>query len=322
MMALDAIRHFVIDPIAKRSPALFLFHAAQVLHERTGGHADQTVLRVLAQLRRPVALPPSMLIAQGEIERAVSTLRACGWWLMPRRLDDRDIAEIREFAFATPAYATQFEEQITIDERHPPQVHSRYEWRMSDLVQLPAVQRLLRDSALHRIAQDYIGCRPTLTSVTLWLDPVSDSPAPAHVYHYDNDGPGFLKFFIYLSDVDSETGAHTYIQGSHGHRKPEVFRQSRRYERDELLRHYGAENEIVFAAPAGTILAEDTAGFHRGMDPKRDYRLLLQLQYSAIDIPHAEENFSPVPRVEIPQIAPGIATIARKFVRSADRVRS
>jgi hypothetical protein len=294
-MALDAIRHFVIDPIAKRSPALFLFCAAQILHERTRGHADRPLMRILSKLRPTVDLPSSTFIEEVEIDHAVSTLRARGWWLMPRRLDDGDIAEIRQFAFATPAFATRFDERIAIDER----------------------QRLLRDSAFHRIAQDYIGCRPTLTSVTLWLDPVFDGPAPAHVYHYDNDGPGFLKFFVYLSDVDAETGAHTYIQGSHGHDKPEAFRRSRRYERDDLLRHYGADNEIVFAAPAGTILAEDTAGFHRGMDPKRGYRLLLQLQYSAIDIPHAEEFATTVRPIRLPGLAAGIAAIARKFVRAA-----
>jgi hypothetical protein len=317
VVTLDAIRHFFIDPITKRSPALFLFRAAQILHERTRGHVDRPLMRILSKLRSPVALPSSIFVKQGEIERAVAALRARGWWLMPRRLDGRDIAEIRQFAFATPAFATRFDERIAIDEEQPPQNHSRYEWQMKDLLQLPAIQRLLRDSSLHRIAQGYIGCRPTLTSVTLWLDPVFDGPAPTRVYHYDNDGPGFLKFFIYLSDVDSETGAHTYIQGTHGHNKPEAFRRSRRYERDDLLRYYGADNEIIFAAPAGTILAEDTAGFHRGMDLKRGYRLLLQLQYSAIDIPHAEEFATTMRPVRLPGLADGIAAIARKFVSAA-----
>ena len=312
---LDAVRHFVIEPIANKSPALFLLRVAQILHERTRGRSDRLLNRILSKIRPKVALPPSEFIKSGEVERAVAALCADGWWLMPRRLDDLDIAEIRRFAFTTPAYATRFDERIAIDEVQPPRGHSRYSWRMSDLLRLSAVQRLLQDSALHQIAQCYIGCRPTLTSVTLWLDPVFDGPAPAHVYHYDNDGPGFLKFFIYLSDVSAETGAHTYIQGSHGRDKPEKFRLSQRYERDDLLRHYGADNEIVFAAPAGTILAEDTAGFHRGMDLKRGYRLLLQLQYSAIDIPHAEEFISPVPKVKIPGLAPGIAAITCKFAR-------
>ena len=315
-MAFDAVRNFIIEPIANKSPALFLLRVAQVLHERTGGYTDHLLMRILSKLRPKVALPTSALIDPSEIERAVAALRARGWWLMGQRLNDQDIAEIRRFAFSTPAYATRFDEHIAIDEEQPPQDHSRYEWRMSELLQLPAIQRLLRDSALHHIAQRYIGCRPTLTSVTLWLDPVFDGTAPAHVYHYDNDGPGFLKFFIYLNDVGAETGAHSYIQGSHGRKKPETFRISRRYERDDLLRHYGADNEIVFAAPAGTMLAEDTAGFHRGMDPKQGYRLLLQLQYSAIDIPHAEEFCSPVPKADIPDLAPGIAAITRKFLSS------
>ena len=313
-MAFDAIRHFVTEPLANKSPNLFLFRVAQILHERTRGHTDHLFIRILSKLRPQVALPPSAFIEAEEIERAVADLRARGWWLMPRRLDDKDIAEIRRFAFSTPAFATRFDERIAIDEKQPPQDHSRYEWRMSELLKLPAVQRLLQDGALHQIAQSYIGCRPILTSVTLWLDPVFDGPSPAHVYHFDNDGPGFLKFFVYLSDVDSETGAHTYIQGSHGHDKPAAFYRSQRYEREDLRRHYGADNEIVFAAPAGTILAEDTTGFHRGMDPKRGYRLLLQLQYSAIDIPHAEEFFRRVPKVEIPGLNPGIAAIARKFI--------
>ena len=314
-MAFGAIRHFIAEPLANRSPRLFLFRVAQILHERTRGRADRVFIRILSMFRQPAALPPSALIAAEEIERAVADLRARGWWLMPRHLAAEDIAEIRRFAFSTPAFATRFDERITIDEAQPPQDHSRYEWRMSELIKLPAVQRLLRDGAFHQIAQSYIGCRPILTSVTLWLDPVFDGPAPAHVYHFDNDGPGFLKFFIYLSDVDAESGAHTYIQGSHSHHKPEAFHVSQRYERDDLRRYYGADNEIVFAAPAGTILVEDTTGFHRGMDPIHGYRLLLQLQYSAIDIPHAEEFFSRVPKVEIPGLAPGIAAIAHKFAR-------
>ena len=316
-MAFDALRHFITEPLANRSPRLFLFRLAQILHERTRGRADRLLIGILSVLRPPAALPPSAFVAVEDIDCAVSDLRAKGWWVMPRRLAPEDITEIRRFAFSAPAFATRFDERIPIDEDQPPQQHSRYEWPMSELIKLPAVQRLLQDGALHQIAQRYIGCQPILTSVTLWLDPVFDGPSPAHVYHFDNDGPGFLKFFIYLSDVDSETGAHTYIQGSHSHHKPEAFHLSRRYERDDLMRYYGADNEIVFAAPAGTILAEDTTGFHRGMDPIRGYRLLLQLQYSAIDIPHAEEFFSRLVKVEVPGLAPGIASIARKFLRPA-----
>lgn len=311
--ASEFLQQFVIEPLRKRSVALFLFRLAQLTHERTGGRFDGACVRLIAAIRPKAALPKPMMMDETAIAASAAALRARGWDILPARLSPDAIAEITQFAFSTPAYARSPTERIPVSAAAPPRDQPRYEWRMGDLLRLGAVQSLLRDGTLHRLAQDYIGCRPVLTSVTLWLDTVHKGAYDAHVYHYDNDGPAFLKFFIYISDVDVDSGAHTYIQGSHSHRKPARFRRSRRYDRDELLAHYGSGNEIVFAAPAGTILAEDTAGFHRGMDPTARPRLLMQLEYAAIDIPHIEEFELGVPKVAIAGLLPGAAHIARKF---------
>jgi hypothetical protein len=228
-------------------------------------------------------------------------------------MSKKDIAELNSFAFSTPAYTDICTHKVAPDLILSRQ-HPRYQWPIADLLKVPAIAKLLKDSALHHIAQDYLKCHPILTSVTIWLDGVYNGAFDAHVYHYDNDGPGFLKFFIYLSDVDRETGAHTFIQGSHDRKKPARFRRARRYSSDELLDHYGLQNEVVFSAPAGTIIAEDTAGFHRGMDPQKSYRLLLQLEYSVLDIPHIEEFTVGIPKIEINEVDPAIAAIVRKFV--------
>lgn len=314
--ASDILRQFVIDPLRHRSAALFLFRLSQLAHERLAGRIDSHVVRALAALRRTAVLPSSALMGADAIATTVAALRQRGWDILPARLPPEAIAEIERFAFSTPAYARSPAERIVLSAFAPPRDEPRYEWRMGELLQLGAVQALLRDGALHGIAQDYLGCRPVLTSVTLWLDTIHDGAYDAHVYHYDNDGPAFLKFFIYISDVDADSGAHTYIQGSHSHRKPARFRRSQRYEREDLLAYYGPDSERVFAAPAGTILAEDTAGFHRGMDPKTRPRLLMQLEYAALDIPHAEEFVLGAPKVAIAGLAPGAARIARKFVRA------
>lgn len=314
MAGVSAIfRQFVLDPLERRSPSLFVFRLLQLLHERAQGRLDRPVVGMISMLKPKVRLPSSALIDDGAIGTTVEMLRKRGWDILPFQLAPQSIAEIAQFAFSTPAYALDPTERIAIRESEPPQDHPRYEWRVGELIQLPAVQRLLRDSALYHVAQDYLGCRPVLTSIGLWLDVVHDRPYDAHIYHFDNDGPAFLKFFVYLSDVDVKSGAHTYIQGSHGHVKPEKFRRSRRYDRDDLLYHYGPESEIVFEAPAGTILAEDTAGFHRGMDPTARPRLLMQLQYAAINIPHVEEFALKVPRARIEGISREVAHIARKF---------
>jgi hypothetical protein len=267
--------------------------------------------RALSTFKRKAPLPQSRLMDDRSIDSSVATLKERGWDILPWRLAADDVAELLRFAFTTTAYAVDPAENVVITEGNIPRENGRYMWRMSDLIRIPAVQRLVADGALHRIAQEYIGCQPILTSITLWLDTLSERKVSAHNYHYDNDGPSFLKFFIYLNDIDTD-GAHTFIQGTHRHAKPRQFDRAGFYDQDKLLNFFGAENEIVFTGPAGMILAEDTAGFHKGTTPK-NYRLLLQLQYATLDIPHQEEFAGLVGKVRLDGLDPGIKRIARKF---------
>jgi len=308
-----SLRYLVAEPAKDGSFSLFLFRIAQILHERAHGRIDAALCRLAAAFKPKSALPPSRLTDGSAIVATVASLKRRGWDILPWRLAAADLDEIRRFAFTTPAYADDPARPVTITASQVPRDRPRYVWPISEFIRVPAVQRLVADGALHRIAQEYLGCRPALASITLWLDPAYDGKYDAHIYHYDNDGPRFLKIFIYISDVDADTGAHTYIQGSHAHIKPDRFHLSRRYERGDLLSHYGEENEIVFAAPAGTILAEDTAGFHKGTTVRRDYRLLMQLVFGAIDIPHAEEFTCGIAPAKIGGLAPAIRRIARKF---------
>lgn len=311
--AVKAVQQFVIEPLRKRSSALFFLQLVQLLNDRTGGRYDPAIQSAFSKLRPKVPLPNSRLMDDSDIASCVSSLHSRGWNILRQRLPDADVAELRQFAFSTPAYADSPTGRIVITEYNIPYAHGRYMWRISDLIRVPAVQRLITEGAFARIAQDYIGCEPLLTSVTLWLDPVFDKVHAAHVYHYDNDGPTFLKFFIYLSDVEGDSGAHSFIQGSHPHRKPPLFGRAGPQPRETLLEYYGAENEMVFSGPAGLILAEDTAGFHKGTTPIQGYRLLLQLQYAAMDIPHDEEFALGIERVRLKDVDPALKRIARKF---------
>lgn len=309
----NATRQFILDPLEKRSPALFLFRLSQIFHERSKGRYDNQIRGVLSRFRPKVDLPTSNLLKDEELQTTVAALDKHGWRIIPWRLPPADIAEIKAFAFSTPGYADNQNERIRIREDRVPNDHGRYQWRMHELIRVPAVQRLIADSALHRIAQSYLRACPVLTSITLWLDPPHKGHFEAHMYHYDNDGPAFLKFFIFINDIQAQAGTHNYIQGSHHHVKPDGFGISRRYERDELLDFYGVGNEMVFSGAAGTILAEDTAGFHRGITPTAGYRMLLQLQYGVIDIPHVEEFTPEFARFHGLPLDRSIKKIARKF---------
>jgi len=310
------VQSFLLDPIRFRSPALAKFRIFQLLHERTNGSFDRLYCKWRALVSPKVALPQSQRMDQPAIFQALEELKQEGCVVLPFRLSADEIAEITNFAFTVPAYATDVHQRITVVRGDIPSGHGRYYWPMSELVKCPAVKKLLSDGAFYSIAQGYLGSRPILAHVTLWLDPVYAGYYDPHVYHYDNDGPGFLKYFLYITDVTKETGAHRFIKRSHSHTKPEQFKLSRRYEDTELLDFYGADNEVVFEGPAGIIIAEDTAGFHRGTTLKRDYRLLMQFQFSLIDIPHDEDLAGVTKPTAAPGLNTNIASIARKFFRA------
>ena len=125
---------------------------------------------------------------------------------------------------------------------------------------MPAGQRLGRDVVEH---------------------PYRESPSSeaAQLFHFDMDRLKFIKFFIYLTDVDEEHGPHVYVARSHV-RKPSLVRRDGRIVDEEILSAYGADAIVEITGPQGTILAVDTRGFHKGRAPEAGDRLMFQVEYA------------------------------------------
>jgi hypothetical protein len=300
----NPLDYFLLEPLRLRHLGLWKFRVAQVLHERTNGGFDAWYINRSRRQRPPRNLGTPRFVDTANVSRIVQELNKDGCAILPRRLPDSDIKEIADFAFSTPAYAVDPAKKIAITPDAIPRDTARHGWDMKQIVQIPAVQRLLLDPAFSQIAQDYLKATPVLSNITLFIDAPSDKKFGAHEYHYDNDGPGFLKFFFYLTDVEPDTGAHCFIKGTHGHKKPEAFRISKLYDDQTLHDFFGKENEVMFTAPKGTIIAEDTAGFHRGSTVLRNYRLMMQFQFSVLDIPAQEEldgRLSPAKLAHVPE---------------------
>lgn len=311
----NAIDYFVLEPLRLKHLGLAKFRVAQVLHERTNGAFDEWYVKRSRRRNPPKTLGRPEFLDAAAIGDVVRELDRDGCSVLPRKLSDGDIQEIADFAFATPAYAVDPNKRVAIKPDSIPRDTARHVWDIQEIVRIPAVQRLLLDPAFHQIAQDYLKATPVLSSVTLWIDAPADKKFGAHQYHYDNDGPGFLKFFFYLTDVEPDTGAHCYIKGTHGHRKPEPFRISKVHEDDkELLDYYGRDKEVMFVAPKGTIIAEDTAGFHRGSTVLRSHRLLMQFQYSVLDIPSLDELQGRLAPVTLPHVPAPLRPILAKHI--------
>jgi hypothetical protein len=310
---LQAFQNFVGEPLRRRRFDLAWYRLTQLLHDRTNGAFDALYMRAAKFLRRKVALPASAQMPAEGIADVVQRLKRDGYMILPGRLSAQDIDAISAFAFSTPAHGYDVNKDVMVSPGNIPPGEARYSWWMHDLVRLPVVQRLIAEGPYCAIAQEYLGCQPVLAHITLFLDAPFEGRFGAYDYHYDNEGPGFLKFFFFLTDVEVGTGAHYFIARTQAHRKPNRFARATHYEEDNLFGLYDREQEIVVRGPAGTILAEDTAGFHRGSKIVRDYRLLMQVEFSVVDVPTEWELVRKLAPIPLPGLHPGIASIARKY---------
>lgn len=317
MQIADAFESFVAEPVRRGRPDLALYRLSQLLHDRTNGKFDKLFMSVVPHLKPRQALPGSADLTPPERDAAVSDLRRDGYRILPFRLAERDIAEIRSFAFSTPAFGNSLQQRHAVSDRNIPAGIPRFTWPMWELARLPAIQRIVLAGPYCDIAQEYLRCRPILAHVSLWLDAPSTDRFEPYLYHYDNEGPGFLKFFLFLSDTVPGTGAHHFVVGSHHPSKPASVSRAGLYSDEQIFAAYSKQNEMIAQGPAGTVLVEDTKGFHRGSQIERDFRMLLQLEYSVIDVPTEQELALPNAPIPISGLNPAVASIARKFYSRA-----
>lgn len=248
----------------------------------------------------------------------VQQVREHGYLVKNAALPEQTCDRLMAFALATPAVVRPMDgeaksgverlERVNLE--NPSAV--RYDYKVADLLANPDFQSLLADSSLLALAESYLGAAPKLDVLSMWwhtgFHDRPDSEA-AQMYHFDLDRPRWLKIFIYLTDVGLQNGPHSFIKGSHCIGAiPDKFLQ-RGYVRlndAEVLNEYGAEREIVFTAPRGTIIAEDTIGLHKGGVVTGGARLLLQLQFSS-SLFGARYPKSTLPSVRVPTLQRMIA---------------
>jgi hypothetical protein len=148
-----------------------------------------------------------------------------------------------------------------------------------NVVAAPHALEIANNPVLLETVAANLGAKPTISYMTAWWStPAGDGTAQhAENYHRDVDDFDFIKFFLYLTDVDEEAGPHVYVRGSHVANKLTTIR---RYEDAEVHAAFGRDSEVRFTGQAGACFLEKTYGFHRGYPPKSKSRLIFQVLYS------------------------------------------
>lgn len=234
-------------------------------------------------------------------------------------VDHRTVEEIRDYLSDKPGAA--------IGERFARTEYGRvedltrelkFEYPTSLILDAPHVLRILTSDEIVAAAFHYLRSEPIFAGLKAWWSlPEPDAPeeklsGAAQLYHFDYDYPAFIKFFVYLTDVEIDDGPFTYIEGTHIE-KP-IWSDDRCSDQ-LLLRTYGlAAAERPLTGPAGTLVAADTSGFHKGSPVRANPRLILEVEYAvsrlgaswAIDAhPRALRPMSPFPHTFDLFCAPG-----------------
>jgi hypothetical protein len=262
----------------------------------TGGRFNDWASGLIRAKSRPLALPaPIGLLGDlrgAALKTHTETLRRNGYVLFPKAVPDAVCDRLMHFALETPALVRRMDHEpggqpprrAFFDPDRPLAV--RYDYPVEALLNNVDVQAMLSDPSLLALAQSYLGSRPRADVLSMWwhtnFHARPDSEA-AQFYHFDLDRIKWFKVFVYLTDVGPDNGPHSFIEGSHrtgGIPQSMLRRGYVRLSDDEVLGHYGAGREVVFAAPRGTVIVEDTRGLHKGNPVRGASRLILQLQFS------------------------------------------
>jgi ectoine hydroxylase-related dioxygenase (phytanoyl-CoA dioxygenase family) len=292
---LNVLRGAVVFALSKTTPP-GSYQAFIRLFCRTGGRSNDIMTRAIALMDRPLEFPkPAGQLGIHDFRDAKSAadqIRTQGYFVFPHRLADDVCERLLRFALSTSAAIrpmsgtpqTSAPCRSVYDRARPMAV--RYDFDTSDVLACEDVQDLMANPSVLNVAQQYLGSTPIADVTSMWWHTAfSDQPdeEAAQFFHFDMDRIKWLKFFIYLTDVNAENGPHHFVAGSHRTGGIPAALLAKGYSRltdDEVSQNFTPERLIEFVAPRGTILAEDTRGLHKGLEVRKGDRLMLQLQFS------------------------------------------
>ena len=279
--------------LGRRSRPYTLVGIAAV-HARTNGRADRLLSRIVTLIERrldrnsPVRSREGDAVSGEPIEPLIAGLQKDGIVTLQARLDPGDCAELMALATRAEADVVQDEGPTgrgVYDSRSRKEA-AHYKFSAETLLTSDVVQRLVTDPFLLRLAQSYFGSVPVLSYVTMWWSTCRDSPGGSYLaqrFHFDDNGLQWLKIFVYLTDVDADSGPHSYIKGTHAPGSDAgslLKRGAIRLSDEEVIGSFPPDRLLEALGPTGTIVVADTWGLHKGKAPSGRDRLVLQLVFN------------------------------------------
>ena len=283
-----------VPPGDMRNPeAMRVRHVAAALYTLYSNDFEDLAIRAIDAYARETwnaADPPTA--ERDAFLPHVETIKQSGYALLPPVPADT-VAEMRSYFAGRPV----FESLGPPDPAPVPLDRAKHSLNLAhyaeaDVLNCPHLLDLALGPVPLGIARDFLGTVPVVITCAAWWS-FADAPEArdAQLYHLDLDDYRFLKFFIYLTDVDAESGPHLFVPTTH---RQDVLTKAREAAENPeqfdrwlgQLRKTDAEVEAAFGiqadritGPAGTAFIANTRGIHKGLLPKNRDRLVCQIVF-------------------------------------------
>lgn len=227
-----------------------------------------------------------------EAEHHVSQLKEQGFSVLPT-LEPDVVAAMRGYFEAQPIYASLNEPSYTAIPFSEAQTSLNLaHFKEADILNCPHLMDIALDPLRLGVAQQFLGTVPMIiTTAAWWSFAQADQAKDAQLYHLDLDDYRFVKFFIYLTDVDHDAGPHAFVPTTHrcdtllkareAASSPQEFDRwlgQLRKTDEEVDNAFGIEPALI-TGNAGTTFMANTRGIHKGLLPKTKNRLICQIVY-------------------------------------------
>ncbi len=239
-----------------------------------------TQLSLLTKKNIPLELHPNNYCNINNVEEYLDDIRKNGF-SRKFSISSDCLNEVIKFCQSTTFNDADEGKEFKIDYLNPIKPNSKGLWYQNLKVydQCSTIKELAHNPKILSIAKNYLGTNPVIKSVALWwsFPPPDGIHKSEYGFHYDIDSYKFLKFFIYLVDVDDTRGPHTIIPGTHK-RKSFFEKKNRRLTDAQVVERYNGKPVTIYGKQ-GDGFFEDTFTYHKGNTPLRP-RLMLQVEYS------------------------------------------
>jgi hypothetical protein len=223
----------------------------------------------------------------------VDKINEDGVFIVDNFLSETELSKIKKiienYKFKLRKTDKQFNDQSFKEEYHyfdpnnPKAV--LYEVDSNYLINQNIIQKIITKNNIYEICRDYFKAEPVFDNVSLSIssnfnkkENTGDAEA-AQLFHFDLERPKWLKFLIYINDINLNNGPHCYVKKTHLNNGIPFALRSRGYVRlkDYELEKFNLEKSVL-TAKAGTAIIEDTRGLHKGEKLVYGYRILLNIQ--------------------------------------------